>query len=238
MDPLVPSAIIRSESDYRWGELRSRIRELSSNIEKNALDLGLCALEAQELGIDLATEAESLGIKHRRLQYLARICRVCAEVGLARKDYESAGVTKLRVITSLDPKSSWFNRETGQNESLTDHIVDLVAEAVELNVKEVQERVDKLKGMTEDNAIVHKSYSLTLSAYNNTIIPALEAMRKLLGSKGRDETGRAVDYPDGACFEYICREFLNDPANFMEDEDCSRDQTEIPMESNNGPSQT
>src|ERR1035437_6373250 len=147
MDPLIPLAIIRSEADYRRIELRSRIRELSTNIEKNALDLGQCAVEAQGLGIDLATEAETLGIKHRRLYYLARICRICTEVGLSRKDYEGAGVTKLRIITSLNPKESWFNRDTGQNESLTEHIVGLVSEAVEMSVKEVQERIDKLKGL-------------------------------------------------------------------------------------------
>jgi len=234
MDPLVPPAIIRSEQDYRRIELRTRIRELSTNIEKNAIDLGLCAVEAQDLGIDLATEAESLGIKHRRLQYLARICRICAEVGLQRVDYEPAGVTKLRVITSLNPKESYFNRETGQNESLTEHIVELVAEAPELSVKEVQEKVDKLKGLTEDNAMLHKSYSVTKSCYENTILRCFEEIRKRLGSAGRDETGMAKEYSDGQVLEALCAEYLGDPRNFLEDEDCSKEQIEVQEESNVG----
>lgn len=232
MDPLVSPAIIRSEQDYRRIELRTRIRELSTNIEKNVIDLGLCAVEAQDLGIDLATEAESLGIKHRRLQYLARICRICAEVGLQRVDYESAGVTKLRVITSLNPKESYFNRETGQNESLTEHIVELVADAPELSVKEVQEKVDKLKGLTEDNAMLHKSYSVTKSCYENTILRCFEEIRKRLGSAGRDDEEKAKEYSDGAVLEALCAEYLGDPRNFLEDTDESQAQIEVQEETN------
>jgi hypothetical protein len=58
-------------------------------------------------------------------------------------------------------------------------------------------------------------------------------MRKLLGSKGRDGTGAALEYSDGTCLEYICRDWLNDPSNFLEDTDESKVQIEVPMEENN-----
>src|ERR1039458_1934200 len=89
--------------------LRKRMGVLAQDLQRNTFDIGELALEMQEHGYfreygyeTLAEYGEQeLGIKSRKLQYLARIVRVCRECGIKRADYEGAGVTKLRSICSL-----------------------------------------------------------------------------------------------------------------------------------------
>ena len=221
--------------------LRKRMGVLAQDLQRNTFDIGELALEMQEHGYfreygyeTLAEYGEQeLGIKSRKLQYLARIVRVCRECGVARKDYEPVGVSKLRLITSLDPDSSYYDREIQQHIPMVNCITELISEGIEMSTQEIEERVAHLKGMDDDNAMIHRSYSVTKSAYENTIVPALEAMRKLLGSQGRDDEGRATDFPDGKCIEFILRDWHNDPRNTMEDTDCSQETLEIPLEENN-----
>lgn len=218
--------------------LRKRIRELAKDLSRNTFDIAEAFFQAQETRCYLEWGFESmgeyseleLGIKHRRAQYLAHIVRVMRACGVPRKDYEPVGVTKLREITTLRADGTFFNPDTKEHELLVDHIVRLVAEAPENSCLEVEEEVARLKGMTGENAMVVRSYKITRSAWDNTMEPAMELMRKQLGSKGRDDSGKAVDYPDGKCLEYICREYLNDPSNYMEESDESKVQIEVPIE--------
>lgn len=235
-----PQVIIGETVAGRAATVRKQMARLSTDLQRNTFDIAALALEAQEHGYfrDWGYESfgeygeQELGIRHRKLQYLARICKVMKICAIQRTDYEPAGVTKLRLITSLEPDSTYFNQETKQHEDMAEHITALVADSPELDTKEIEQRVAHLKGMDGPNAMVTKSYSVTQSCYENTIAPALEVMRRLLGSKGRDDTGSAVDYPPGTCIEYICREFLNDPNNFLEETDESQVQIEVPEEDN------
>ena len=117
---------------------------------------------------------------------------------------------------------------------MVEYIVELIAEAPELSTTEIDERVAHLKGMDGENAMVTKSYSVTRSCYENTVQRCFEEIRKRLGSAGRDEEGRAVEYSPGVCIEALCADFLGDPRNFLEDEDCSKEQIEVQEESNVG----
>lgn len=214
--------------------LRKRIRALASDVERNTFDLAEAFFQAQEShcyaewGFESLGEYASLelGIKHRRAQYLAKIVRVCRACGVARKDWEPAGTSKLRVITGLDPESSFFNSETKLNEPMVEHIVRLIAESPELTTVEVEEEVQRLMGNVGENAMVTKSYRVTNSAYEHTVQRCFESVRKRLGSKGRDGTGAAVEYTDGNCLEAICAEYNSDPRNFMEELDESHEQLE------------
>ncbi len=241
MEPIAIVGEAVAGREAKLEALRKRIRALASDVERNTFDLAEAFFQAQEShcyaewGFESLGEYASLelGIKHRRAQYLAKIVRVCRACGVARKDWEPAGTSKLRVITGLDPESSFFNSETKLNEPMVEHIVRLIAESPELTTVEVEEEVQRLMGNVGENAMVTKSYRVTKSAYENTVKPALEAMRKHLGSAGRDGTGIAVDYPDGKCFEYILRDWMNDPSNFMEDSDESNEQIETTTEESN-----
>jgi hypothetical protein len=56
-----------------------------------------------------------------------------------------------------------------------------------------------------------------------------------MGSAGReDDTGKAKEHSDGKVIENLCAEYNADPRNFMEDVDCSHDQIEVPLESDQG----
>ena len=242
MDPFKPATAIVGEAVAgQSATLRKLIKRLSGDLTKYTFDLAEAFLQAQESrcyhqwGFEsLGEYAEiELGIKHRRAQYLARIARVCRDSGVTRADYEPAGVTKLRSITVLNIKTTHFNQETKQHEPMVDHIVRLIAEAPELSTAEVEAEVQRLMGNTGDNAMIPRMFKVTNSAWDGTVAPAIEAMRKQLGSTGRDDEGKATEYSLGTCIEYICRDWLNDPENFLEEPDESRVQIEVPLEGNN-----
>jgi hypothetical protein len=205
--------------------LRKRLKVLAGDVQRYTFDLAEALLEAQETRCfmewgfsSLPDYAElELGVKPRKAQYLARIARVCRDCGVARKDYEPVGVSKLREITTLDPETSYYNVDEKKHEPMVDHIVRLIAEAPELSVVELEQEVAILKGMTGDNAMVMRAFKVTLSCWENVIVPCLESIRKRLGSAGRDGTGAAREYTDGNCYEALCAEYNADPRNFMEE---------------------
>src|ERR1035437_2355915 len=163
-----PTVIVGEAVAGKSASLRKRMFLLSTDLTRNTFDLAEALLEAQEThcflewGFDsIGDYAElELGVKPRKAQYLARIARVCRDCGVARKDYEPVGVTKLREITRLDPEVSHYNAEEKKHEPLVDHIVRLIAEAPELSLVEIELEVARLQGMTGDNAMVDRSYSV------------------------------------------------------------------------------
>jgi hypothetical protein len=233
-------AILGETIAGRAATVRKQMASLSTDLQRNTFDIAELALEAQEhgyfreWGYDSFGEygEQELGIRHRKLQYLARICKVTKACGIQRADYQPAGITKLRSICSLDPDTSYFNTETKLHEDMAEHITALIAEAPELDTKEVEERVAHLKGLDGDNAMLTKSYSVTKSAYESTVKRCFEAVRMRLGSAGRDDTGAAREYTDGNVIEALCAEFLSDPRNFLEESDESQVQIELPEETN------
>jgi hypothetical protein len=220
--------------------LRKRMRILAADLTKHTFDLAEAFLQAQETrcyaewGFEsLGDYAElELGVKPRKSQYLARIARVMRDCGIKRPDFEGVGVTKLRSITSLDPESTFYDAEEKKHTPMVELITELVAEAPELSLVEVEERIAHLKGMDGENAMVTKSYSVTKSCYENTIQRCFESVRMRLGSAGRDGMGAAKEYSDGAVVECLAAEYNADPRNFMEDPDESRVQIEVAEESN------
>jgi hypothetical protein len=239
MDPI---AIVGETVAGHSASLRKRMGVLAQDLVKNTFDLAEAFFEAQETHCYIEWGFESLGdyaslelgIKHRKAQYLARIVRVCRECGVARKDYEPVGVTKLREITSLDTDATFFEQDYQKHIPMVDYIVDLIAKAPECTTVEIEEEVARLKGMTGENAMVKRGYSLTRSAWDNVVAICFESVRKRLGSAGRDEEGKAKDFSDGVVIECLCAEYNSDPRNFLEDEDCSKEQIEVQEESNVG----
>jgi hypothetical protein len=221
--------------------LRKHMRVLAGDLTRYTFDLAEAFLTAQETRCyaewgfaSLGDYAElELGVKKRRAQYLATIVRVCRACGIARKDYEPVGITKLRSITSLDPETTFYDAEEKKHTPMVELITELVAEAPELSLVEVEERVAHLKGLDGENTMVTKSYSVTKSCYENTIQRCFESVRMRLGSAGRDGTGAAKEYSDGAVVECLAAEYNADPRNFYEDADESHVQIEVPLEGNN-----
>ncbi len=221
--------------------VRRTLIKLTEDLSKHTFDAAELLYEVQKNKYYLQWNYESLGqyaaaelnLKERKAQYLSRIVMVCTVCGLKRTDYELAGLTNLRTICTLDPETSFFDPETKQHTPMAELITDLIASAPELSTVEVEQEVKRLKGQTGENAMVTKSYSVTLSAYENVIKPCFESVRKRLGSAGRDGTGAAREYTDGNCVEAICAEYNADPRNFLEESDESHEQIEVPLEETN-----
>jgi len=240
MDPITqlsPPAIHGEAVAGRSASVRKQLTLLVGDIKESTFDLADLLFEAQESGYisswgfeNLGDFAEQeLGLRERKAQYLVRITKVCRAVGLKRADYEKAGISKLREITTLDPEGTFWNIETKTSEPLDEHIVRLITEAEDMDREEVTDEVLRLKGMVGEDRPAVRSFTTTQSAWENTIKRAYERMRMKLGSSGRDESGMAKEYSDGVCVEMICAEWLAGEA----DEDAIN--SEIPMEEPNDP---
>lgn len=237
MDPLQnlsPPAIVGETVAGRSAYVRKQLMVLMGDIERRTFDLAELLLEAQDGSLyrtwgyeDIYDYAsQELGLKERRSQYLIRIVKICRAVGVERKVYQEVGVSKLRDITRLKPEDSFWNTETKMAEPMASHIVRLIIAAKEMTSEQIEEEVRRLMGQTGENRPVMRSYSVTQSAWDNTIKPAMELARRRLGSARRDEeTGNAVDYSDGVVEEMIHAEFLADANQYPEEE-----LVDIPME--------
>jgi hypothetical protein len=233
LDELCPPAIHGKTVAGRAHMVRKDLKRLAANMQQDVFTLADLFYEAQANAYYLQWGHESLGeyaqkelsIKPRKAQYLARIVKVCRDVGVVdRKNYEPAGISKLREIATLDPKGFFFDKEKNQNFPLNEIIVDLILDAPDLTLQEVKDKVDYLKGQTGENRQIVRSYGVTQSTWDNVIKPAMEMARKKLGSAGRDESGEAQEYSDGACMEIICTSFVQDPNNYMDESDESQEQ--------------
>ena len=133
-----------------------------------------------------------------------------------KSQYEPAGVSKLRVITTLDPEGTFWNKDTHANEDLAEHIVRLILDSDKMNLEQVEDEVARLRGQSGPDRRVVRSYTTDITTWTNVISAAIEKARKYLGSKGRDGEGNAVEYSEGACYECICASFLAD-LNYEDD---------------------
>jgi hypothetical protein len=213
--------IVGEQVAGRAAAVRSKLVLMVNKLHVNEFDLADLLFEAQENNYpsgwgfaSLPDYAEKeLGLRPRKAQYLARITKVCRAVGLRREQYEPAKISKLREICTLDPEGTYWNASEHVSEPLDEHIVRLILDADKMNVEQTKDEVARLKGMSGPNRMVVRSCSVTQSAWDNVVQPAYELARSILGSQGRDDSGNAVEYKDGACLEVICAAFLADVNN-------------------------
>lgn len=222
-----PPAIVGEQQAGRAAQVRKKLMMLVGDINENTFDMAELLAEASDGNLpqqwgydDIYDYGEiELGLKERKIQYLVRIVQVCKAVGLKRENYESAGVSKLREVTRLNPEGSFFNPETKTPEPLNEHIVRLIAHAEEYTGKQLLDEVRRLMGQTGGNRPVTKMMQWTEDTYNRVIVPAQELARMRLGSAARDAaTGDAVEYSDSVVEEVIHAEFLADENNYPEPE--------------------
>lgn len=199
----------------RAASVRRELLRLTSGISHSDFDLGELLLEARENNYIAAWGFSSLyeyakqelGLKKRKTDYLTRITKVTRQVGLQRKTYEPAGITKLREVTRLNPEGTYWNVDEKKSEDLAEHIVRLILDHDKLNAEQVKLEVARLMGQSGKDRRVTRSYSTDITSWENVISPAIELARRMLGSKGRDDEGNAVEYSEGACYEVICAAF-------------------------------
>lgn len=226
LQDLIPTTAIHGEVVAgRATTVRKDLQRLTANMQQDTFTLADLFYEAQanayylQWGFDSLGDyaTKELGIKERKAQYLARIVKVCRDVGVTRKNYEPAGISKLREITTLDPDGFYFDKEKNQNFPLDEIIVDLILDAPDMTMQQVKDKVDLLKGQVGEDRQVIRSFGCTQSCWTNVISKALELAARKLGSAGRDESGNAIEFSEGAKWEIICVSFLQDQNNYIED---------------------
>ena len=204
----------------RSAKCRAEIENLVHSINTNTFDLAEVLYEAQSSkfyytwGFNTFAEfIKDIDLKTSKARYLARMVEIMNAVGIAREVYEPVGVSKLREITSLDPAGYWINDETGETEKLDGWIIKLTTAGKEMSLSEIKELVKKLKGLTGEDELIWLNICVKKIVLENTIRPALDLMKKVIGSKGRDEDGNAIEASDGEALEGVCAGFLLDPNN-------------------------
>lgn len=204
----------------RSAKVREQIKTLLTNVHTYTLDVAELLSEVRknkyyiQWGYNSFREyAVELDIKESKAQYLARIADVMEAIGAARADYENVGLSKLREITSLDTSGEYTHPNGGSTVPMKDIIAGLLESSKDMSYAEVKEYVKTIKGLTGDDELVWINFCLKKAAKEEVVLPALELVRKQLGSKGVDTDGMAVEYSDGACLESICADFLADPNN-------------------------
>ena len=239
-----PSAIHGEAIAGRAATVRKELSRMVASMAISTFDVIALLVEVQEnsyasqWGFTSVIEygQKELKLKKRKIQYLARIGRVAKAVGLTRSQYERAGVTKLREITTLNPEGTYWNKEEKVSEPLADHIVRLILDSDELTVEQVKEEVLRLQGRTGPDRPVTRSYTVPQSVEDKVIKVAVEKARMLLGSAKRDAEGNAEDYSVGVCLEVICATFNADPNNEPDTGDLTTEEVlsvpTLPMEKN------
>lgn len=153
--------------------------------------------------------ATSLGMKRSKSQYLCRIAELMDELGIPREKYEPVGVSKLRHIAKLDPAGTWTNPETAEVTSLKDFILGFIEKGPTMTNDEVAQHVRTLRGFVGENDITWINIAVLRSALTNTVRPALECAKALIGDTGRDNEGIACEASDGRALEMISADFLS-----------------------------
>lgn len=200
-------------------KVRNQLEEIVRNLNTQTFDLAELLQKVRRhswytgWGYNTFQEyVETLDLKLRKAQYLSRIVDVMEQVDIPRETYEEVGIGKLREITSLEPGTT-YTSPAGVNTPMDDIIKDLVVKADDMSIDEIKQAVKSYKGLVGEDALVWINYSVKSIVKEEILNPALELARKQMGTLKKDEDGVAVDVSDGACWEVIAVEFMNDPAN-------------------------
>jgi hypothetical protein len=210
--------IVGEQDTSRAAVVRRRINKLIKESNASTFDLMDLLHEAkvklmfQGWGFDSFSKfAKSLDIKYTKCFYLVAIKSNMAAAGLEREQYEPVGMTKLRMISRLDPESEY----NGTPVSLL--IRELTLKAKEMTPDEVQLEVDTILGLTEEESLVWMNIRVKNMAKENVILPALRKIKRFMGQQ-KDEGGEYHDATDGAALEMMAANMLADP-NFDSPDD-------------------
>ena len=205
-------AIIGEAEAGRASQVRRAINKLIAATNTNTFDLAFLLFEVKSKNFfngwgfeSFSKYARSLAIKYTKSYYLVRIVENMNAAGLKREEFESVGLTKLRMISRLKPDTEY----KGTPVSLL--IRELTLKAKDMTPEQVQYEVDTIMGLTEDESLCWLNLKVKLLARDNVIKPALALAKKHMGSLPPDEDGIAQDPSDGAALEMICANFLADP---------------------------
>jgi hypothetical protein len=187
-------------------------------METNQYDLGelLCKIQDETLyaqwGFNTYSEyMKTTKLKASKARYLPQIARVMKAIGVERAQYESIGISKLRVIASLNPTDVFVHPTSKEETSMYNWIVEITEKAINdpsYDLKEIKRHVRTLKGITGDRDVTFLGIPILRAALDNVVIPAIEHCQALIGSVGKNEEGKSIEASLGTCIERICAEWM------------------------------
>ena len=203
--------IVGEQDTSRAATVRRRINKLIKETNSSTFDLMDLLHESKAKNYisgwgfeSFSKFAKSLDIKYTKCFYLVAIKENMAAAGLERNEYEPVGMTKLRMISRLDPEVEY----NGTPVKLL--IRELTLKAKEMDPDEVQLEVDTILGLTEEESMVWMNIRVKKLSKDNVILPALRKAKRYMGQQ-KDDEGEFHDATDGAALEMICADFLADP---------------------------
>jgi hypothetical protein len=198
-------------------EVQKALKKLIKQVNTNTFDIAelLFKTKSKHLYTEptFADFVKTLDIKPRRAQYLETLAEVMSAANITRAEYEPIGVTKLRVITRLDPAATYTNPDTNVAEPMVDYIVGLVELATqhpEKTADDLEQSVRVLMGETGDNDMTWLNIRLLRLTKENIVDKAFEKAAINIGSVATDAEGVEQDASDGRKLEIICAEYLTD----------------------------
>lgn len=218
MGTVTPISVVGERVPGEGIQTRQKLELLLQNLTKKTFDVGILLHKIKKDGLytgytTFADYVATLDIKPRKALYLRKIAEVMEILDVPREEYELVGIAKLREITSLNPYEFWKNPETGKDVQLSACIMELMEHHKELSLDTIKKTVKVFKGLVGEAAMVSRHFWVPEVVAVEVIDPAVELARKQIGSTHRDEEGIAHDAKDGGCWEIICVNFLQDPAN-------------------------
>lgn len=201
---------------------RRKLEQLIKSVNRSAFDVAELLFVVKSKGyFEEATFSEytkSLEIKPRKASYLVHMIEVMSFLEIPREQYEPLGISKLRIITSLDPEGSWTNPQDPTSiVPLKEFIIGFIEKGKEMSLEEIQKHVRTLKGIVGEQDIVWKNLPFTRNVIDTVYDAAVELTRKNLGSVSKDSEGISQDAKEARCVEVWAVEYLNDPWNHQEE---------------------
>lgn len=201
----VPTQIVGEVQAGQAAKVRKQVAALIKSITTSEFDIMDLLYEIKEKKYyqpkfntyaEYAKTFEAFG--ESKALYLVKIKRAMVLAGIERTAYEQAGISKLRVISRLDPVSK------------PSEISTLVQIAHTKTVEELKVEVAEYLGLTGDEQEGWLNVSIRLGA-RKIVVQAIEKMKMHIGSVAQDSEGTYIDASEGRCLEMIAANFLADP---------------------------
>lgn len=153
---------------------------------------------------------KTLEIKRQTAKYLERIGEFMATIHATREEAEVVGVTKMRVISRLDPTKEYTNPLTKETCPMLDYVWGLMEAAPKQTADQLAEQVRILMGEVGENDLTWLNIRLSRLLMENVVKPAFEKAAINLGTVGHDKDGIAVEPSDARKLEIICVAYKQD----------------------------
>jgi hypothetical protein len=206
--------VVGEQEAGRAASVKRAINKLISGVNQSTFDLAERLYEVKTNQYFMAYGYESFskflkdlsGLKSSKGFYLTKIINLMRGADVNREQYEVVGLTKLRAISKLSLEGEF----AGVPMPLV--VRELTLKAAAMDYEHVVEEVNKILGLTEDEAMVWLNFSVKKSVRDLVILPAIElAIKHMPSSQTTDDEGNHIDPSKGAAMESICADFLASP---------------------------